>query len=87
MSQNKKSAAEIEDWIRARLGERLGIPPASLDRNELLLSYGLTSFQLAQLSGDLEDWLGQEVNPSDLLEYPTLAAVSSHLSGAAETHW
>ena len=45
-------------------------------------TYGLDSSAAVGLTGDLEDWLGQEIDPTLLYDYPTVESLAVHLSDA-----
>jgi len=36
--------------------------------------------QVARLSGDLEAWLGRELSPSLIYDYPTIESLARHLA-------
>ena len=42
--------------------------------------YGLDSSAAVGMTGDLEDWLGKEVEPILLYDYPTIETLARHLS-------
>ena len=42
--------------------------------------YGLASSAAVGLTGDLEDWLGKEIDPTILYDYPTIETLAAHLS-------
>ncbi|WP_461479966.1 AMP-binding protein [Mycobacterium sp. HUMS_1102779] len=69
------SAAEIAEWLGARLSRELGVPPANIDPSRPFAYYGLDSVRAVQLTADLESWLGQELSPTLAYEYPTIDAL------------
>lgn len=71
----------IEAWLRARLAERLGVAPATLDTRASFSSYAVNSKDAVGLSGDLEDWLGCRLSPTLLFEYPSMETLAAHLAG------
>jgi acyl transferase domain-containing protein/acyl carrier protein len=86
-----RTAEAIQDWLVARLCELLGIETSEIDVREPFASYGLGSTEMVILSGELADWLGQQLSPSIPYEYPTIEALARHLarvpdaSGSAST--
>jgi acyl carrier protein len=42
--------------------------------------YGLDSLTAVSLTGDLQDWLGVEVDPTLLYDYPTIEELVKYLS-------
>ncbi|MCI0394341.1 MAG: acyl carrier protein [Chloroflexi bacterium] len=71
----------IQEWLINRVSAWLVIDPEDIDIQEPFASYGLTSITAVSLTGDLEDWLGIELAPTLAYEYPTIAALASHLTG------
>jgi acyl carrier protein len=74
------SAAEIQDWMVAYLAELLEIEPEEVDVTVPFDRYGLDSSAAVGLTGDLENWLETEVDPTLLYDYPTVESLVEHLS-------
>jgi acyl carrier protein len=74
------SAAEIQDWMVAYLADLLEIEPEEVDVTVPFDRYGLDSSAAVGLTGDLENWLDTEVDPTLLYDYPTVEALVEHLS-------
>lgn len=83
----KRSASDrveaIEDWLIAKLSEKLA-GSAGIDVREPLVNYGLSSLTAVSISGDLQEWLGREVSPTVLYDYPTIESLARYL-GSRET--
>jgi amino acid adenylation domain-containing protein len=77
------SSGEIQNWLIAQLAKRLGVSEAEIDPRRAFASYGLDSVQAVLLAGDLESWLGRTLSPVLIYDYPTIAALASHLAGEA----
>ncbi len=78
------SADVIEKWLLAKLSDLLGVDPREIDVREPFASYGMGSTEAVSLSGELGDWLGQNV-PADLAyEFPTIEALARHLTGSSD---
>ncbi|MBV8882511.1 MAG: acyl carrier protein [Chroococcidiopsidaceae cyanobacterium CP_BM_RX_35] len=84
-SKKSPTAAEIQDWIVAYLAELLEIQPEEVDITIPFDRYGLDSSAAVGLTGDLEDWLGEEVDPTLLYDYPTVESLVEHLSWKFKT--
>lgn len=84
------SADTIQHWLVEQLAQRLGLKPHEIDIREPFARYGLDSVHAVALSSELEDWLGQNLPPTLMYEYPNIAVLSRHLavntqfSGVAE---
>ena len=76
-------APEIAAWLRSRIAGVLGVDPGRLDVSQPLARYGLDSKRALTLAADLEGWLGRSLPATLLYEYPTIEALSAHLSGEA----
>lgn len=74
------TAAEIQDWIVAYLADLLEIEPDEVDVTIAFDRYGLDSSAAVGMTGDLETWLGRELDPTLLYDYPTVEALVQHLS-------
>lgn len=75
-----KSATEIQDWIVAYLATLLEVEPEEIDVTVPFDRYGLDSSAAFGLTGDLEEWLQAEIDPTLLYDYPTVEALVQHLS-------
>ena len=75
-----RSTEVILDWLTERLARSMGIDPADVDPREPFTSYGLSSSGAVELSGDLQDWLGRELSPTLVYEYPTPEILAEYLS-------
>lgn len=74
------SAAKIQDWIVAYLADLLEIDADEVDVTIPFDRYGLDSSAAVGLTGDLETWLGMEVEPTLLYDYPTVESLVGHLN-------
>lgn len=72
--------SEIQDWIISYVAELLEEEPESVDPTIPFDRYGLDSSAAYALTGDLEEWLGEEIDPTAIYDYPTVEALSEHLS-------
>ncbi|MCG3198131.1 MAG: hypothetical protein GHCLOJNM_02625 [bacterium] len=80
----RPTAAEIQDWLVAKLAQELEIDPRDIDAREPFSTYGLSSVLAVSLSGDLEDWLGRPLSPTLAFDYPSIEALAGHLSGESD---
>lgn len=77
---DRRSAAEIRDWIVNRLSAAMEIDPGEIRLDEPLVDLGLDSMQFVVLVGDLEQWLGVRFLDNPLIDYPTANALSEYLA-------
>ena len=79
---NAVSAATIQHWLVTHLAEELGLEPQEMDVHMPLSEYGLDSLVGMTLAGDLEEWLGLQLSPTLLWDYPVIASLAQHLAAA-----
>ncbi|MDJ0843723.1 acyl carrier protein [Crocosphaera sp.] len=72
--------SDIENWLVSYLSNLLEVAPETIDVSQTFESYGLDSSAAVGLSGDLQEWLKTELEPTLLFDYPTIEALSSHLA-------
>ncbi|BBD69135.1 phosphopantetheine-binding protein [Nostoc commune NIES-4072] len=73
------TAAEIQAWIVLYLADLLEVDSDEIEVTIPFDRYGLDSSAAVGLTGDLEDWLGCELDPTLLYDYPTVEALVKHL--------
>ncbi|KAB8335316.1 acyl carrier protein [Scytonema tolypothrichoides VB-61278] len=74
------TAAKIQAWLVSYLAEELEIEPDQIDVKTLFDRYGLDSSAALAMTGDLEDWLGFEIEPTLVYDYPTIETLAQYLS-------
>jgi len=77
----RPTEAEIAAWCRSYISRVLGIAEAKIDVAAEFDSFGLDSAMAVALVSDIGAWLGDEIEPSELFEYPTIAAFAKRLAG------
>ncbi len=71
---------QIEAWLISYLSQTLEIEPNKIDPNAPFDEYGLDSSSAVILTGDLQQWLERDLDPTLLFDYPTVAALAEYLS-------
>jgi len=79
-NQHKFTEKEIQEWFAARLIELLDIERDEIDITLPFDSYNLDSHMAVGLTSDLEEWLGSDLEPTLLYEYPTIEKISQYLA-------
>ena len=77
---SQKNVEEIQTWIISWLSKELKIDTKEIDIEEPFVNLGLSSRQAVLLTGELEDWLGFEIDPALAWEYPTIKQLAEYLS-------
>lgn len=71
---------DIRDWIVAYLADLLEVPADEIETEIPFDRYGLDSSAAIGLTGELEDWLGKEIDPTLLYDYPTVESLVTYLT-------
>lgn len=73
------SSEEIQNWLISYTAALLEIDSEEIAPTTPFASYGLDSSAMVVLSGDLQTWLGIELDPTLLYDYPTIQALGEYL--------
>ena len=79
----KRPPAEIQDWMVTYLARHLNTEPDEIDVKAPFEHFALDSASAIEMTGDLEEWLGQRVDPMLVYDYPTVGDMSEYLGGDA----
>ncbi|MDZ8188305.1 MAG: acyl carrier protein [Nostoc sp. ChiSLP02] len=79
-STRTRTAAEIQEWTVSYLANLLEVTPEEVDVTIPFDRYGLDSLAAVSLTGDLQDWLGIDVDPTLIYDYPTIEGLVKYLS-------
>ncbi|WP_437805987.1 acyl carrier protein [Sorangium sp. So ce1078] len=81
MSQEQSpSAAEIENWLSEVLSELLGIPRSEIDVTTRFDRYGLDSSSAISITEMLGSYVGKDLEPTLLYDYPSVESIAKHLA-------
>lgn len=69
----------IHNWLVDNLSSSLGVDPEQVDPRVSLERYGLDSAKSIEITGDLSNWLGIDINPELFYDYPTIEKATNHL--------
>ncbi|MGB3642117.1 MAG: acyl carrier protein [Rivularia sp. (in: cyanobacteria)] len=78
--QEPITAAAIQAWLVSYLAEMLEVEASEVDITFEFNDYGLDSSAAVGITGDLEEWLEQELDPTLLYDYPTIESLAQHLA-------
>ncbi|MEV5107868.1 SDR family NAD(P)-dependent oxidoreductase, partial [Streptomyces massasporeus] len=81
--QEATSAEDITAFLRTSVADLLDVTPESVDTGRPLRDLGLDSMRIVSLVAALSQHLGRPVPSWVVWQYPTIAAVAAHLTGAA----
>ena len=77
--ENVKNAVEIQEWLVNYLAELLEIETKTIDITRSFDEYALNSSDAIFLTGELEEWLGSELEPTLVYEYSTIKELTQYL--------
>ncbi len=69
----------IQAWLIAHLATVLDISPTEINIHEPFDRYGLDSLAAITLTGELEEWLDQELPVTLAWDYPNIELLSQYL--------
>ena len=73
---------QLREWLRAWVGNTADLDASEISDEAPLESFGLSSRDAVVLSGELENLLGTRLDATVAYEYPTIAKLAEHLTGA-----
>ncbi len=79
VQENIKTVVEIQEWLVNYLAEFLEVETEEIDINRSFDEYALNSSTAIYLTGELEEWLGSELEPTLIYEYSTIKELSEYL--------
>lgn len=72
VQQREQELEEISLWLVKKIASCAQLPVSEISVYESFASYGLSSTDAVSISGELEEWLGQKLQPTLLYNYPTI---------------
>ena len=80
MTMNPPSSKAIGNWLRVRLAAQLKLSVDALADDATFQEYGLDSMGAVSFSGEVSDWLGLELAPTVMWDYPTIEKFAEYLA-------
>ena len=80
MSPQGPSESEIRDWCLEHVRRMVGDPAIVVGPDVAFTAMGLDSASSAYFIVELEEWLGTELEPELVGEYPTIAELARHVA-------
>ncbi|MFE6285152.1 acyl carrier protein [Streptomyces sp. NPDC057877] len=80
------TAEEARAWLVEKLAIRLGVDQDQIDAERYFDEFDLDSTEALILAGELEKWLGFELEATALWYHPTIAALSEHIAEESDRH-
>ena len=76
--------AEISDWCMGCLQRMIDNPATPIGPELTFIQMGLDPATTVYFVVELEEWLGRELEPEIVDEYPTVTALARHLANGVE---
>lgn len=70
---------ELQNWMKASVAELVKTPVHRIQVNKDFHAFGLDSVSAIKLSNELSDYVGKDVPPNLIYDYPTIGLLSDHL--------
>lgn len=70
----------IQEWLIGYLARLLDLDPDDIGVTSPFTRYGLDSSSTIILTGDLMEWLGCEIAPDEVYQYPTVESLARFLA-------
>lgn len=74
------TAPDIHNWLAEKLAHRLNVPTSEVDGDKFFDEFGLESTEALVLAGELEKWLGMELETTALWYHPTINQLSEFIA-------
>ncbi len=71
-----KTSAEISSWLSSRIAYYAELSADSIDIEADISTFRLDSLLMVNITSELSDWMGVDINPTILWEMRTIAATS-----------
>jgi acyl carrier protein len=75
---------DISDWCLASLRRMIDAPTVAIQPDATFAQMGLDSATSVYFVVELEEWLGRELEPEIVGDYPTVAQLAHHLAGSGD---
>lgn len=80
VDSSPKNADEILVWLTEQVARQIGVPLETINPDDPLGVYVLDSVTIVAMGLQLQDWLGREISPLDLMQATSLAELAGSLA-------
>lgn len=80
IKEQSATKATIQAWLVSYLTNLLELNPDEVSTKVSFEKYGLDSLAAVSMTGDLEEWLGHEVDPALPYDYSTIESLARYLA-------
>ena len=79
--QDGLTAGKIEAWLVEKMAHRLDVAGTDVNVDQYFDEFDLDSTEALVLSGELETWLGFELETTALWYHPTISLLAEYIAG------
>lgn len=80
------TAQTAADWLVGKLAQRLQVPPEQVDVDKYFDEFDLDSTEALILAGELENWLGFQIETTAIWYHPTIAQLAEYIAQEQANH-
>lgn len=84
--QSPLTPEAVQEWLVEKVAFKLEIPRSEVDVDQYFDDFALDSTEALVLSGELENWLGFELETTALWYHPTIAELSRYIAEKQAEH-
>jgi acyl carrier protein len=70
---------EVQSWLVEKVASRLDVARRQVDVDKYFDEFGLDSTEALVLAGELDNWLGFELETTALWYHPTIAELAAYI--------
>lgn len=74
------TAETAQEWLVDKLSQRLKVPPSEVDVDTYFDEFDLDSTEALILAGELENWLGFQIETTAIWYHPTIAQLAEYIA-------
>jgi acyl carrier protein len=74
------TAETAQAWLVDKLSQRLGVPKEQVDVDKYFDEFDLDSTEALILAGELENWLGFQIETTAIWYHPTIAELAKFIA-------
>ncbi len=79
MSEKTLTPQTVQEWLIEKVAHKMGVDRSEIDPDRYFDEFDLDSTEALVLSGELENWLGFELETTALWYHPTIAELSRYI--------
>jgi len=74
------TAQTAQDWLVDKLAQRLKVPSSEVDVDTYFDEFDLDSTEALILAGELENWLGFQIETTAIWYHPTIKQLAEYIA-------